>query len=81
MCDKCQITEDTTAHACWFCPTLFNFWTNIFDLYSKAYNISFQPDTELAIFGVSEHSLTLPKHLQQALTLGMTVAKRLILKN
>lgn len=39
-----------------------------------AYNIR-------AVFGVSKHSLTLPKHFQKALTLGMTVAKRLILKN
>ena len=35
---------------------------------------------ELAIFGCSESSLVVPTVLQQSLTQGMTVAKRLILK-
>ncbi len=81
FCDKCKVTEDTTAHACWYCPSLSVFWTSIFDWFSKAYNRPLLQDVELAIFGFSQHTSTLPKALQQALTLGMIVAKRLILKN
>ncbi len=38
-------------------------------------------DVEFTIFGCSQHTSILPKALQQALTLGMIMAKRLILKN
>ncbi len=81
FCDKCKVTEDTTARAFWFCPSRSGFWTSIFDWYSKAYNRPLLLDTELAIFGFSQHTSSLPNALQQALTLSMIVAKRLLLKN
>ncbi len=81
FCDKCKATEDTTARAFWFCPSRSGFWTSIFDWYSKAYNRPLLLDAELAIFSFSQHTSSLPNALQQALTLGMIVAKRLILKN
>ncbi len=81
FCDKCKVMEDTTAHAFWYCPSLSVFWTSIFDWFFKAYNRPLLLDVELAIFGFSQHTSSLPKALQQALTLGMIVAKRLILKN
>ncbi len=81
FCDKCKVTEDTTARAFWFCPSRSGFWTSIFDWYSKAYNRPLLLDAELAIFGFSQHTSSLPKALQQALTRSMIVAKRLILKN
>ncbi len=59
FCDKCKVTEDTTAHAFWYCPSLSGFWTSIFDWYSKAYNRPLLLDVELAIFGFSQHTSTL----------------------
>ncbi len=50
-------------------------------MFIEAYNRPVLLDVELAIFGFSQHTSTLPKAWQQALTLGMIVAKRLILKN
>ncbi len=79
FCDKCKVTEDTTAHAFWFCPSLSGFWKSIFDWYSKAYITGLFCRTRN--FGFSQHTSSLPKTLQQALTLGMIVVKRLILKN
>ncbi len=76
--DKCKVTEDTTAHAFWFCPSLSGFWTSIFDWYSKAYNRPLLLDAELAIFGFSQHTSSVPKTLQQVLILAMIVAKRLL---
>ncbi len=47
----------------------------------KAYNTPLLLDVELAVFGFSQHTSSLPKTLQQALTLGMIMAKILTLKN
>ncbi len=38
FCDKCKVTEDATAHAFWYCPSLSGLWSSMFDWDSKAYN-------------------------------------------
>lgn len=59
---------------------LFGFALQCWD-FGQAFNRPLMPDVELAIFGFSQHTSSLPKTLQKALTLGMIVTKRLILKN
>jgi len=80
MCDKCEVTEGTLFHAFWTCSSLTNFWSKIFDWYSKAYKRHLQPEAGLAIFGCSQATRTIPTTMRQPLELGMIVAKRLILR-
>lgn len=79
-CDRCQTSVGTLSHAFWFCPSLSELWSGVFDWYSGAYKISLPLDAILAIFGCSQLSQHFPTATQQALMLGMTVAKRLILR-
>ena len=79
QCDKCCTAEGSLAHLFWFCPKLYNFWSNIFQWLSTAYSGDIQPNCDLAILGCSAETLKLPYDTQTALHLGMVVAKKLIL--
>lgn len=80
VCDRCNMSEGTLSHAFWACSSLANFWSRIFDWYSKAYQRPLQPEAGLAIFGCSQITETIPTIMRQPLELGLIVAKRLILK-
>lgn len=80
MCDRCNISEGTLSHAFWACSSLRNFWSKIFDWYSKAYQRPLQPEPGFAIFGCSQITKTIPAIMRQPLELGLIVAKRQILK-
>lgn len=79
ICDRCKTSESTLAHAFWHCPSLTNFWSKIFDWYSKAYGISISPNPEIAVFGCVR-SRSIPATVRVPIDLGMMIAKRLILK-
>ena len=81
MCDRCGGAEGSLSHLFWYCPVLDNFWSDIFNWFSKQYRVSIQPDCNLAIFGSSEGTTTLPSHCKQVLKTGMVAAKKLILLN
>lgn len=76
---KCFSAEGSLAHLFWFCPTLHNFWTAIFEWLSKAYSRDIQPNHDLAIFGCSTRTFELLCDIQTVLHLSMVVAKKLIL--
>lgn len=78
MCDRCNRAEGSLSHLFWYCPVLDSFWSDIFNWFSKQYKIIIQPDCNLAIFGSSERTSTLPSHCKQALKTGMVAAKKLI---
>lgn len=81
MCDRCNRAEGSLAHLFWYCPVLDNFWSDIFNWFSKQYKTNIQPDCNLAIFGSSEKTSTLPSYCKQVLKTGMVAAKKLILLN
>lgn len=81
MCDRCGRAEGSLSHLFWHCPVLDNFWSDIFNWFSKQYKINIQPDCNLAIFGSFERTSTLPSHCEQALKTGMVAAKKLISLN
>ena len=80
VCDRCNVSEGTLSHAFWSCSSLTNFWSKIFDWYSKAYKSPLQPEPGLVIFGCTQTMRTVPAAMRQPLELGLIVAKRLILK-
>lgn len=75
-CDKCLSAEGSLAHLLWFCPTLHNYWTTIFEWLSKAYSRDIQPNHDLAVFGCSTRTFELSYDIQTALHLAMAVAKK-----
>ena len=79
LCIRCKVSEGTLSHTLWLCPLLTGLWDKIFDWFSKAYKRPFQPEAELAIFGCSQTTASVPAAMHQSLMLGMIVAKRLIL--
>lgn len=81
QCDRSKMAEGTLAHLFWFCPILYDFWSNIFELFSSAYRINIQPDHSLAIFSYSDVMDTIPHTHQHALMVGLITAKKVILLN
>lgn len=81
VCDRCKIKEGSLSHMFWFCPKLFNFWTAIFDFFSKVFQKEVKPDHGIAILGSSETLETFPIFQQRSLLMGMTLAKKIILLN
>lgn len=73
-----DLTLISLAQHNWFCPTLYNFWSSIFDLLSTAYSLDIQPDHNMAILACFIEVLQLSKNVF-ALYQGMVVAKKRIL--
>jgi len=81
VCDRCKTEEGSLSHMFWFCHKLFNFWTAIFDFFSKVFQKEVKPDHSLAILGSSVTLNTLPRSQQRPLLMGLTLAKKSILLN
>ena len=65
LCDRCKQTPATILHMFWSCPTLVNFWSNIFDTISRAYDIIVVPSAKAAVFGIlSGDEARFPAHIQ-----------------
>lgn len=80
LCDKCNVGDGTLGHLFFLCPILQIFWSEIFKLYSTVYNKVLKPDILTVILGCSDQTLLCSKSLQQAIMFGMTIAKRVILR-
>jgi len=76
ICDRCKTKEGSLSHMFWFCPKLFNFWTAIFDIFSKVFQKEVKPDHGIAILGSSETLETFPIFQQRSLLMGMILAKK-----
>lgn len=80
LCDRCKSAEGSLAHLFWTCPSLYNFWSEIFKWFSDIYNCEFKPDPNIALFGYSRSLLTQSFSVQNTFMYGVIIAKRLILR-
>ena len=77
LCDRSKQAPATTLHMFWSCSTLDNFWSNIFDTISRAYNINIAPSAKAAVFGILPNGF--PAHIQRVVAFTSLLARRLIL--
>lgn len=79
ICPKCKAEEGTLGHLFWFCPKLYEFWSDIFICLSTIHGCDITPDPYTAILG-GARCLTTLTHLQQkTVQYSMVIAKRNIL--
>ncbi|KAA0701525.1 LINE-1 reverse transcriptase -like protein [Triplophysa tibetana] len=79
MCIRCHQAPATHAHMFWSCPSLFNFWTQIFNSISVCIGVQFDPTACTALFGVLPPTLQLPKYKADFVAFISLLARRLIL--
>lgn len=80
LCNRCKITDGTLAHTLWSCIKLSSYWYDIFQCFSKAFKKTFKPDPLVAILGGTGALLLANTFEAQAVSLGMVVAKKMILQ-
>lgn len=68
-------------HMFWSCPSLYGFWTLIFQSLSAIPGKTLQPDPLIAIFGVVKDELKLSRLHKNAIAFASLHARRLILLN
>ena len=81
LCNRCKMTQGTLAHSFWSCPKLIVFWKSVFECFSKAFGKNLEPSPLVAILGVTSVLNGINKFESQAISLGMVVAKKMILLN
>lgn len=79
-CSRCHLSPADHSHMFWACPNLQQYWAEIFNTLSEAYEFYVAPNPISAIFGVSPSS-DLPKALKRAISFTTLLARRLILLN
>ena len=79
LCNRCKISEGTLAHTLWSCTKLSSYWFDIFQCFSKAFKKNLKPDPLVAILGGTGALLLANTYEAQAVSLGMVVAKKMIL--
>ena len=82
MCGKCSTEEGTLSHQFLLCHKLQNFWCEIFDFLSKAFERDFAPAPLTALFGIVEPDKVKNKYEYevQAISLSTLLARKLILQ-
>lgn len=65
----------------WSCPSLYNFWSSIFQSLSAIPGKTLQPDPLIAIFGVISNEMNLSRLHKDAIAFASLHARRLILLN
>lgn len=53
VCDRCHQYPATYFHMFWTCPSLHNFWLEIFNTISQITSVSVTPSAITALFGVT----------------------------
>ena len=80
MCGKCSTEEGTLSHQFLLCHKLQNFWCEIFDFLSKAFERDFAPAPLTALFGIVEPDKVKNKYEVQAISLSTLLARKLTLQ-
>ena len=63
----------------WSCPSLHNYWSNVFDTSSGVHRVPFHPVASTAFFGVIPDTLALPTIKADLVALLTVLARQLIL--
>lgn len=80
-CPRCQYSPVSLGHMFWSCPSLYGFWSSIFQSLSAIPGKTLQPGPLIAIFGVVSDELKLSRLHKNAITFASLNARRLILLN
>ena len=78
-CDRCHQAPADLIHLLWVCPSLFNFWTMIFNTLSEILGRKLDPNPFSALFGVSASLPSLSLSQKNVIALTTLLARRLIL--
>lgn len=57
-CNRCQQSSTNHTHMFWSCPSLSNFWSQIFDTLATVLNVELSLDPSSAQFGIPPLKLT-----------------------
>lgn len=80
-CPRCHYSPVSLGHMFWSCPSLYDFWSSIFQSLSVISGETLQPDPLIAIFGVARDELKLSHLHKNAIAYASLHARRLILLN
>lgn len=79
QCDRCQQSPASLIHMFLSCPSLHNFWTEIFNILSTVLNVPCDPTPVTVLFGVLPLALMIPKYKADFVAFATLLARRLIL--
>ena len=79
LCNRCKSVTGSLIHTFWTCTNLHNYWTSIFDTFSKIFKVKYTPSPLTAIFGVVPDDIVLSRHYSNAVAFASIIARRLIL--
>lgn len=80
-CPRCSCVPATIGHMLWSCTSLNDYWTQIFDVFSKICGQTIAPDYHTAIFGVSPPGCKVSNLQTNVLAFASLLARILILFN
>lgn len=80
-CDKCCQSPANLIHMFWLCPSLYNYWTNIFETVLFIIVERIEPNSLTALFGICPSVPSLSTLKQDAIAFVTLLARRLILLN
>uniref|UniRef100_A0A3Q1EXS2 Reverse transcriptase domain-containing protein n=1 Tax=Acanthochromis polyacanthus TaxID=80966 RepID=A0A3Q1EXS2_9TELE len=78
-CNRCHQAPANSAHMFWSCPSLQQYWTEVFAILSAVLNLDLHLDPLLALFGIVPITLTLPKFKSDFIAFLTLLARRRIL--
>ena len=80
-CDRCQQSPADLIHTFWLCPSIYNYWTEVFRSISGIVGQRVEPTPLGALFGVFPSLPSLSKLESDVLAFVTLLARRLILIN
>ena len=80
-CPRCGQTPASLGHMFWTCPSLNNYWKQIFDVFSQICRKEITPSFHSAIFGILPPDCAATSPQTNALAFASLLARRLILLN
>ena len=79
-CDKCKTSEASLIHMFWTCPSLEQFWREVFQTLSQILNIMLEPNPLVALFGTTgEDDVLLTSSKCRTLSFASLLARRAVL--
>ncbi|XP_059843193.1 uncharacterized protein fam185a isoform X1 [Hypanus sabinus] len=82
QCDRCHSDVASLTHMFWSCPTLHNYWKDIFATISSIWNIDLQPHFITAISGIpNEDDNHFSPSIRRMIAFVTLMARRSILQN
>lgn len=79
LCDRCKQAPASLIHMFLTCPTLHNFWTEIFNTIFTILKVPSEPIQVTILFGVIPSTLLVPKFKADFIVFTTLLARRLIL--